>query len=153
MKESLMPTDKQIAANRRNAKLSTGPRTPEGKVASRLNALRTGLRLTKGMLPPESLQELNETRHRFMLLWQPQTGLERRLVAQAACAEWKLLDWQSKRTQTLIQAGEHPEPRRRSRIRADYSRRLARLEQDVREAYAELENVISLRPDPNPLVA
>ncbi len=37
-----MSTPKQIAANRRNAQKSTGPRTPEGKAASRLNALKHG---------------------------------------------------------------------------------------------------------------
>lgn len=38
-----MATEKQIAANRRNATRSTGPRTPEGKERSRMNALRHGL--------------------------------------------------------------------------------------------------------------
>jgi hypothetical protein len=38
-----MATEKQIAANRRNAARSTGPRTPKGKARSRMNALRHGL--------------------------------------------------------------------------------------------------------------
>ena len=37
-----MATEKQIAANRRNAQKSTGPRTEEGKSKTRLNALRDG---------------------------------------------------------------------------------------------------------------
>lgn len=38
-----MPTPAQIAANRRNAKKSTGPKTAEGKAAAAQNALRHGL--------------------------------------------------------------------------------------------------------------
>jgi hypothetical protein len=38
-----MPTPAQLAANRRNAKKSTGPKTADGKAAASRNALRHGL--------------------------------------------------------------------------------------------------------------
>ena len=38
-----MSTQKQIAANRRNAEKSTGPRTPAGKIKARANAFKHGL--------------------------------------------------------------------------------------------------------------
>ncbi len=44
-------TEKQLAANRRNAQLSTGPRTPEGKAVSRWNALTHGI-LAQAVIPP-----------------------------------------------------------------------------------------------------
>jgi hypothetical protein len=47
-----MATDKQIAANRANAKRSTGPKTAAGKRRSSGNAYRHGL---SGPLPDDSL--------------------------------------------------------------------------------------------------
>jgi len=38
-----MTTEKQIAANRENARLSTGPRTEAGKAAPSTNAVKHGL--------------------------------------------------------------------------------------------------------------
>ena len=38
-----MASPAQIAANRRNAQRSTGPRSPEGRKAIRLNAVTHGL--------------------------------------------------------------------------------------------------------------
>jgi hypothetical protein len=46
-----MATEKQILANRRNARSSTGPRTTAGKARSRMNARRHGLAsLLEGVL-------------------------------------------------------------------------------------------------------
>jgi hypothetical protein len=46
-----MPSDRQIAANRKNAKKSTGPRSDAGREASRSNARRHGLAVPIGADP------------------------------------------------------------------------------------------------------
>ena len=43
----------RIAANRKNAQQSTGPKTPEGKARSRANALEHGMAGTGIALPTE----------------------------------------------------------------------------------------------------
>jgi hypothetical protein len=51
-----MATEKQILANRRNARSSTGPRTVAGKARSRMNARCHGLAsLLEGALPETCL--------------------------------------------------------------------------------------------------
>jgi hypothetical protein len=48
-----MGSDKQIRANRRNARKSTGPKTPEGKSVVSHNALKHGLLSQQILLPDE----------------------------------------------------------------------------------------------------
>ena len=52
-----MTSDKSLAVNRRNAQLSTGPKTQEGKDAVRQNALNHGLLSASALLPTEDLRE------------------------------------------------------------------------------------------------
>ena len=50
-------SDKQQKANRQNAQHSTGPVTPEGKAAVRLNALKYGLRARSLLIPGEDPED------------------------------------------------------------------------------------------------
>ena len=52
----------RLAANRRNALKSTGPKTPEGKAASRLNAFKHGLAGEGDLLAPSEDAQLVEHR-------------------------------------------------------------------------------------------
>jgi hypothetical protein len=62
-----MATPKQIAANRRNAARSSGPRTEQGKARSKKNALRHGLSAVQShtnaiweQIPSPSLEQVQE---------------------------------------------------------------------------------------------
>ena len=55
-----MATEKQIEANQRNARLSTGPKTETGRRRSRLNATKHGrnAKVVLSVLPQEDPEEL-----------------------------------------------------------------------------------------------
>jgi hypothetical protein len=85
--------DKHLPANRANALLSTGPRTPEGKARSAQNAFRHGLRarLDPAALVPATEQSdyadfLADIRDHL----DPQSALEDLLVERIALLGWKL---------------------------------------------------------------
>jgi hypothetical protein len=85
---------KQLAANRANARRSTGPRTPAGKARSRWNALRHGV-LAKAVIP-EALEPY-ESRPEFAALpatlqdeFAPASAIEEILVERIAVRYWRL---------------------------------------------------------------
>jgi hypothetical protein len=88
--KNIMATPKQIEANRRNALKSTGPRTPQGKAAVRLNSLRHGLRARTVVLPGEDQQEFQRLRDHLEARWQPLSPSEQLYVERMAVAQWKL---------------------------------------------------------------
>ena len=85
-----MVTDRQIAANRRNAQKSTGPKTEAGKADSRNNALTHGLTAQNFPLQIEDEPEFNWVREGFLAEYQPATQTELALVEQIAVAFWRL---------------------------------------------------------------
>lgn len=85
-----MPSDKQILANRANARRSTGPRTSAGKAASSRNALRHGLRAHALLLPGEKTRAFRHLLRAFLADYRPSGRLQEFLVEQMAVACWKL---------------------------------------------------------------
>ena len=82
-------SDKRAEANRLNAQKSTGPRTPEGKQAVRLNALKHGLSARTIVLPGESGAKLKELCDDLEAQWQPQDHTEQYLLEKMAIAQWQ----------------------------------------------------------------
>ena len=85
-----MTSDKKAEANRRNAAKSTGPKTPEGKDAVRLNALRHGLRSEEILLPGEDQEALRELDEHLRDELQPVGELENLLVDRIVASYWRL---------------------------------------------------------------
>ncbi len=85
-----MTSDKQARANRQNALKSTGPKTPEGKDAVRLNALKHGLLSQELLLPGEDEAALKGLAELLMAEWQPEGTLETLLVEDIIAAHWRL---------------------------------------------------------------
>jgi hypothetical protein len=85
-----MATEKQTAANRLNAQKSTGPRTPEGRAAVRLNGVTHGLTAETLVLKGESESDFKAIFESLEAEHQPTTPTEETLVAQLAMATWRL---------------------------------------------------------------
>ncbi|HEX3742802.1 MAG TPA: hypothetical protein VHW09_02690 [Bryobacteraceae bacterium] len=85
-----MPTQKQIAANRRNAQKSTGPRTPEGKARSSQNALKSGIDAHAQIIHNESPAELEHLKFEYHGRFLPGTPEQRMLVDTLIDCEWLL---------------------------------------------------------------
>ena len=86
-----MATPLQIAANRRNAQKSTGPRTAEGKKRASLNHVVHGLVAKTVILPHESASDYNEIRDALMTDYAPATTQELLLVDQIAAGYWRIM--------------------------------------------------------------
>ena len=85
-----MATDKQIEANRLNAQKSTGPRTPEGRAAVRLNGVTHGLTAETIVLKGESEADFTNLLGSLEAEHDPATPTEEALVVQLAMATWRL---------------------------------------------------------------
>jgi hypothetical protein len=85
-----MATAKQIEANRRNAQKSTGPRTEEGKAASRFNATTHGLKARHFALPHEDVDEVQSFLDAIVEAIAPRDAMEAEMACEIARLSWKL---------------------------------------------------------------
>ena len=92
-------TLRQIAANRRNASKSAGPRTEEGKHRSRCNAVRHGLTAETVIDTLEDAEDYKAFEAAITADYDAQSAVERELVLRLAGLLWRL------RRATTIEAG------------------------------------------------
>ena len=85
-----MTSDKQLVANRRNAQKSTGPKTDQGKAATKYNALRHGLLAQGAIIPGEDASVFYELYEDLRKEFSPDGELEFRLVDLIATSFWRL---------------------------------------------------------------
>jgi hypothetical protein len=94
-----MSSFRQIEANRRNARLSTGPVTEEGKRQSRQNALRHGLTAETVIDALEDAEDYAAFEAAVTADYDAQSAVERELVLRLASLLWRL------RRATAIESG------------------------------------------------
>lgn len=85
-----MTSMRRIEANRRNAQLSTGPKTAAGKAKVAQNAVTTGLLARETLLPDEDPQALERLAEALHAEWKPQRLREEDLVDLMVRARWRL---------------------------------------------------------------
>ena len=83
-------TPKKLAANRANAKKSTGPRTAAGKKRCSKNATTHGIFCNDLVLPGEDAKLFESFRHAVLLKLSPQDIVELMIVDRIVIAQWKL---------------------------------------------------------------
>jgi hypothetical protein len=85
-----MTSFRQIEANRRNARKSTGPTTEEGKQRSRCNAVRHGLTAETIIGALEDAEDYKAFEAAIIADYDAQSAVERELVLRLASLLWRL---------------------------------------------------------------
>ena len=76
--------------NRRNSTRSTGPRSPEGKLRSKYNAVKHGMSAATPVLPGEDPDAFRDRLDAWAEALDPDNVVEQFLVEQAATTSWKI---------------------------------------------------------------
>jgi len=85
-----MASPAQIAANQANARKSTGPRSADGKAASRMNALKSGIDAKAQIVTGERASNLELLKSEYYLHFHPTSPIQRMLVDTLIDSEWLL---------------------------------------------------------------
>ena len=83
-------SEAQLNANRANAQKSTGPRTPEGKQKSSLNAFRHGITAQVMIMPKEEMEAYQKFSSEQYHAWNPQDVIDKQNVQTIIDCQWRL---------------------------------------------------------------
>ncbi len=100
-------SEAQLAANRANAQLSSGPVTEAGRAVSSQNAIKHGLTSKTILLPGEDPAAFRALSDMWSHLFGPKTDFERSLIDSIVSSDWRLA--RIKRLEAAIQAKGHME--------------------------------------------
>ena len=116
-----MTSFRQIEANRRNARKSTGPTTAAGKQRSRCNAVRHGLTAETVISALEDAEDYKAFEAAITADYDAQSAVERELVLRLASLLWRLRRATTMETGLFeIQAGHLREFRQASQARPEF---------------------------------
>ena len=119
-----MTSEKQVEANRKNAKKSTGPKTVEGKLCASRNALKHGFCARHPtLLPGEDAKEFEKCKRDAYNAYDVTTRLEGRYAEEVACLQWSLMRFRNMEA-GIIREGMHRAMLEERRKREAYERAL-----------------------------
>jgi len=131
-------SNKQLDANRRNSKQSTGPTTPEGKIAASRNAVTYGLRTRSLMIGGENIADYWGLWSSLEAEWRPETPTERLYLEQMSVSQWLLARMAN--SENRIYQSELPFPERFDRLDR-VAKHVTRLERSFATALHELQQL------------
>jgi hypothetical protein len=137
-----MSTLIQIEANRRNAQHSTGPATPQGRNAVRLNALKYGIHAESLVIPGEDPAEFDALVADLQNTWKPQDSAERQFVDILTTDSWRLNRLLNAEAQ-LWADGKDLETIARTLDLV--GRMIDRIQRSIRQTTRDLDRLIALR--------
>ncbi len=148
-----MSTQAQITANRLNAQLSTGPRTPGGKAISSSNALRHGFSATRLVIPPDEAASFEAYRAALIADTHPEGAVEEELFDRLLLHGWSLRRVRAAEAQLVVDTNAEvsdPAVEHRLALLARYRRDLERsYDRALKEiARRQTERAVLLQQEP-----
>jgi hypothetical protein len=155
-----MSSAAKALANMANARLSTGPSTPEGKARSSQNAIRHGLTAKELIVSDDQRPAFEELRQSLLTELAPQGAVENFTFDQLLHAAWNLQRFRALEADLMVNGLDPILDDSAAKILDRLNRYAARAERSYYKALNELRTLqtnralraLKLEPDEEPLV-